>query len=130
MAHSLAIVPPYLLHSSHMPTVVLTLGSELSFIPPRISGYLTGLPLLPQVRTDPGAPSFACVECCLRLLESYLLGRWDRKGMEDNVPPYEALNSSRGEIIQGLLACSLATDILIREANDEDAVSHSGYSCH
>ena len=48
--------------------------------------------------------------------------------MDDDVPPYEALNSSRTEIIQGLLACSLATDILIREANDEDAISQSGYS--
>lgn len=48
--------------------------------------------------------------------------------MDDDVPPYEALNPSRNEIIEGLLACSLATDILIREASDEDAVSQSEYS--
>ena len=41
------------------------------------------------------------------------------------MPPYEALNPSRDEIIEGLLACSLATDILIREADDEDAVAQS-----
>jgi hypothetical protein len=110
-----------------MYTIAPTLRSELSFIPPRISGYLAGLPLLPQARKDFGAPSFVCVECCLRLLESYLLGRWDCKGMDDDALPHEDLNSSRGEIIQGLLACSLATDILIREANDEDAVSQGGY---
>lgn len=47
--------------------------------------------------------------------------------MDDDVPPYEALNPNRGEVIEGLLACSLATDILIREANDEGAVSLSKY---
>ena len=48
--------------------------------------------------------------------------------MDNDVPPFENLNLSQQEIIEGLLACSLATDILIREANDEDAVSHSEYS--
>ena len=69
------------------------------------------------------------MECGLRLLESYLLGRWDHKGADDDVPPYEALDPNKNEIIEGLLACSLATDILIREADDEDAVSQSEYSC-
>lgn len=45
--------------------------------------------------------------------------------MDDDVPPYEALNPNRDEIIEGLLACSLATDILIREASDEDVVCQS-----
>ena len=67
------------------------------------------------------------MEYCLRLLESYLLGRWDRKGMDDDVPPYQTLDPSKSEIIEGLLACSLATDILICEANDEDTVSQSEY---
>lgn len=101
------------------------LRSELSLIPPRLSGYLTGLPLLPQSRADFGAPSFACVESCLRLLESYLLGRWDHKGMDDEAPPCEALDPDRDEIIEGLLACSVATDILIRETRDEDITSQS-----
>lgn len=48
--------------------------------------------------------------------------------MDGDVPPYEALNSSKNEMIEGLLACSLATDILIREGNDEEAVSQSEYS--
>lgn len=68
------------------------------------------------------------MESCLRLLESYLLGRWDRKGLDDDVSPYDALDPNRNEIIEGLLACSLATDILIREANDEDSASQSEYS--
>jgi len=59
------------------------------------------------------------------LLESYLLGRWDRKGMDDDVPPHDALDSSRNEIVEGLLACSLATDILIREGSDEGAIFQS-----
>jgi hypothetical protein len=121
----MSILPAPLLQSSQVSTVLFTLRSELSLIPPRLSGYLTGLPLLPQARTDFSAPSFACVESCLKLLESYLLGRWDHKGVDDDVLPYEALDLSRDEIIDGLLACSLATDILIREANDEDAVSQS-----
>ena len=121
VAYSLSILPASLLHSSQVATISLTLRSELSLIPSRLSGYLTGLPLLPQSRTDFSAPSFACVESCLRLLESYLLGRWDRKGVDDDVPPYEALNPSRDEIVKGLVACSLTTDILIREANGEDA---------
>jgi hypothetical protein len=96
-------------------------------IPPRVSGYLTGLPLLQQARTDFNAPSFPCVESYLRLLESYLLGRWDHKGVDDDVSPYEALDPNRDEIIEGLLACSLATDILISEVDDEDDVSQSKY---
>ena len=40
--------------------------------------------------------------------------------MDDDVPPHEALDPNRSEIIEGLLACSLATDILFREADDED----------
>lgn len=63
----------------------------------------------------------------MKLLESYLLGRWDHKGTDDEVPPYKALDSSRSEIIEGLLACSLVTDIAIREANDEGAASQSEY---
>jgi len=47
--------------------------------------------------------------------------------MDDDVPPYEVLDPSRNEIIESLLACSLATDILIREANDECSVSQSEY---
>lgn len=128
MACSLSTLPPSLLHSSHISTLSLTLRSELSLIPPRISGYLTGLPLLPRAAGDFSAPSFACVESCLRLLESYLLGRWDRNGIDDDVSPYEALDPSRNEIIEGLLACSLATDILIRESNDEGALSQREYS--
>jgi hypothetical protein len=129
VACSLATLPPSLLPSSHISKLSLVLKSELSLIPPRVSGYLTGLPLLPQVRTDVNTPSFACVECGLRLLESYLLGRWDHKGADDDAPPYEALHPNKKEIIEGLLACSLATDILIREAEDEDAVSQSEFSC-
>ena len=128
MAYSLATLPPILLHSSYIPTLSPTLLSELSLIPSRISGYLTGLPLLPQSHTDFSTPSFACVECCLRLLESYLLGRWDRKGTSDDAPACEVLDSNRGEIIEGLLACSLATDILVREADSEDGVSQSEFS--
>jgi len=125
VAYSLSTLPPSYLHSSHITTLSLTLKSELSFIPPRISGYLTGLPLLPQARADSSVPSFPCVESCLRLLESYLLGRWDRNGMDDDVPPHDALDPSRSEIVEGLLACSLATDILIRGGGDEDAISQS-----
>lgn len=124
---SLSSLPASLLNSSQVATVSLVLRSELSLIPPRLTGYLTGLPLLPQSRTDFSAPSFACVEGCLRLLESYLLGRWGHKGMDDEVPPCEALDPNRDEIIEGLLACSLATDILIRETRDEDAASQSEY---
>ena len=47
--------------------------------------------------------------------------------MDDDVPPYQTLDPSKNEIIEGLLACSLATDILICEANDGDAVSQSEY---
>lgn len=61
----------------------------------------------------------------MKLLESYLLGRWNRKGMDDDFPPHKALDPSRNEVIEGLLACALATDILIREAGDEDAVFQS-----
>lgn len=125
MTCSLSSLPGSLLHSSQVATLSLALKSELSLIPPRLSGYLTGLPLLPQSQTDFSAPAFACVENCLRLLESYLLGRWDHKGMDDDVPPCEALDPNRGEIIEGLLACSLATDILIRETKDEDTASQS-----
>ncbi|KAF9652285.1 hypothetical protein BDM02DRAFT_3089375 [Thelephora ganbajun] len=129
VTRSLSTLPPSLLHHSYIATVSLMLRSELSHIPPRISAYLTGLPLLPQIRTDFSAPSFACVESCLKLLESYLLERWDHKGMDDDVPLYEALNPSRNEIIEGILSCSLATDILIREADDEDSVSQIR-KCH
>jgi len=45
--------------------------------------------------------------------------------MDDDVPPHEALDPSRNELVEGLLACSLATDILIREAGDEDTVFQS-----
>lgn len=125
MTYSLSTLPPSLLHRSRITTLSLTLRSELSLVSTRISGYLTGLPLLPQARADSGAPSFPCVESCLRLLESYLLGRWDHKGTEDDIPPCEILNQNRDELIEGLLACSLATDILVREASDEDDVSQS-----
>ena len=56
--------------------------------------------------------------------------------MNEDIPPYEALDSSRSEIVEGLLACSLATDILIREADNEDSASESkslplpGHSSH
>ena len=47
--------------------------------------------------------------------------------MDDDASPYEALNPGRNEIIEGLLACSLATDILAREVNDEHVLSQSEY---
>ncbi|KAI9568680.1 hypothetical protein HD554DRAFT_2097289 [Boletus coccyginus] len=81
VSHSLATLPPSLLASQYLPTLLVNLRAELSLLEPRITAYESGLPLLPPTSTNKtDIPSLYHIEACSRLLDSYILGQWSSAG--------------------------------------------------
>ncbi|KAI6132533.1 hypothetical protein EDD16DRAFT_414525 [Pisolithus croceorrhizus] len=84
ISHTLAVLPTALA-VRHLDPILANLETELSLVEPRITAYLSGLPLLP-------VPSELCsvalslehLESCLRLVDSFLLGQWSAPDLEDD----------------------------------------------
>ncbi|TCD68737.1 hypothetical protein EIP91_009883 [Steccherinum ochraceum] len=74
----LSSLQPHLLSSAHFNILLEEFLTETENLPSRVSSYATGLPLHPSLSSSSYTQAFSLqhIEQCLRLLDSYLLGRW------------------------------------------------------
>ena len=91
ISQSLSTLHAHHLHPDRFRSIYDSLLSELSLSPLRLSAYAAGLPLLPEPSssTPLDVPLLAHIENCLRIIDSFLLGRWaeddDRDSLCDDI---------------------------------------------
>ncbi|KAI6104183.1 hypothetical protein F5141DRAFT_1204095 [Pisolithus sp. B1] len=119
ISHTLAVLPTALA-VRHLDPILANLETELSLVEPRITAYLSGLPLLP-------VPSELCsvalslehLESCLRLVDSFLLGQWSAPDLED-----DRAAVFRAACVDGLaskfLSLCVLSEVQLRESASED----------
>jgi len=97
-----------------------TLTAGLSSLRARLSGYASGLPLLPDtsdLAPSSGAPQFSHIADCLEIFDSLLLGRWS----SDEEPPplyHDVIDGNEQEdLVEGLATLCAMCNILLRNSN-------------
>jgi hypothetical protein len=105
ISQALATVPSAVLDAQCLQAVVHTLNLELSLVTPRVTAYISGLPLLPSSHPSE-SPSFEHIESCLRILDSFLLGQWADDGQSLEM-------DGLGE---GLVSLAVMTGIMIGDS--------------
>ncbi|KAI0076532.1 hypothetical protein K474DRAFT_1597837 [Panus rudis PR-1116 ss-1] len=143
ISYTLAALPPSSHSTAHLPQLLASLTNELEHIPTRISSYTSGLSLLPpfSAETQTYTPSFLHVDNCLRLLDSYLLGRWKEKRKDRGRLEHSDENEEKGEVdLRGegsavterlsetLMSLYVAVDILSREG-ERPSIDCIAYKC-
>jgi Wings apart-like protein regulation of heterochromatin len=103
-----------------------TLLAGLSSLQPRLSGYASGLSLLPDmsdVVRSPGVPQFNHIADCLELFDSFLLGRWAND--EHQLPLYYDVINGKGQddLAEGLVTLCAVCNIILRNSGYEDSIS-------
>ncbi|KAH9057972.1 hypothetical protein EDB83DRAFT_2315943 [Lactarius deliciosus] len=130
-SRTLASLPP----SVHRPTQLAPLRQALivglSFLSPRLSGYASGLPLLPDssdLAPSPGVPQFNHIADCLDIFDSLLLGRWSSD--EEPRPLYhDVINGNeQDDLAEGLVMLCAVCNILLRNS-DYDNYSPRANRC-
>lgn len=111
---TLSQIPPSSCNPSHIPSLIAGLTAELKRLPERVSSYVSGLPLFPhEDGSHIEVVSISHIESILRLLDAYLLGRWQPNERQD-------LNFGHSTHLQQyLVALFVAVDVLTREENDK-----------
>lgn len=111
---SLAALPPSVHHSTGLSTILSSLEAELVPLSARVSAYAAGLPLLPAVSADSHAdlPSLSHIDNCLRLLDAYLLGRWEDDYAIDGVAVLD--NARKNGFGSTLLILCVSVDVVSR----------------
>lgn len=90
-------------------------------MPSRVINYASGLSLVPSLSSSSRLHSFSFLHMdnCLRLLDSYLLGRWTEP--DDSAPVvFPELDPEDGHITARLLAICALVDILSRDDGLQD----------
>ena len=122
LTHTLVVLPPRLLPISHMDTLLRELLRESDHIPSRVSSYSSGLPLVPSLSHSSLLHSFSFlhIDFCLRLLDSYLLGRWNSP--DDEALPFikELDPEENTRLPSRLVAICAAADIASRDEELRD----------
>lgn len=120
---TLASLPPSIHRPGQLAYLRQTLIAGLSSLPPRLSGYASGLPLLPDysdLAPSPGVPQFNHIADCLEIFDSLLLGRWS----SDEEPPplyHDVINGSEQEdLAEGLVTLCVVCNILLRNSDYDD----------
>ncbi|KAH9174680.1 hypothetical protein EDB89DRAFT_2113475 [Lactarius sanguifluus] len=119
-SRTLASLPPSVHRPSQLAPLRQTLLVGLSFLSPRLSGYASGLPLLPSssdLAPTPGVPQFDHIADCLDIFDSLLLGRWS----SDEEPPplyHDVINGNeQDDLAEGLVTLCAVCNILLRNTN-------------
>jgi hypothetical protein len=125
LSQALASLPPSVHRPRNLEALYLTLLAGLSPLLPRLSGYTTGLPLLPdpsEFTHLPGIPQFDHIANCLDILDSFLLGRWATA--EEQPQIYHDLINGKGqeELAEGLATLCAVCNIFLRNGEFEDIV--------
>ncbi|KAH9036544.1 hypothetical protein EDB84DRAFT_1560842 [Lactarius hengduanensis] len=105
-SRTLASLPPSVHRPSQLAPLRQTLIVGLSFLSPRLSGYASGLPLLPNssdLAPSSGVPQFNHIADSLDIFDSLLLGRWS----SDEEPPplyHDVINGNeQDDLAEGLV---------------------------
>jgi hypothetical protein len=125
LSQALASLPPSVHRPSNLEALHSTLLAGLSPLLPRLSGYTTGLPLLPdpsEFTHLPGIPQFDHIANCLDILDSFLLGRWAT--VEEQSQLYHDLINGKGQedLAEGLATLCAVCNIILRNGEFEDTI--------
>jgi len=125
LSQALASLPPSVHQPSHLEILYSTLLSGLSPLLRRLSGYASGLPLLP----DPseftpllGVPQLGHIANCLEILDSCLLGRWAT--VEEQPQLYHDVINGNGQegLAEMLSSLCAVCNIILRNREFEDNI--------
>ncbi|THH17311.1 hypothetical protein EW146_g3475 [Bondarzewia mesenterica] len=118
----LATLHPRSLRSNQFRFMHETLLPELSLLPPRLSAYAAGLPLLPErsLSSGPDTPSFDHIEHCLRILDSFLLGRWTEDDERDSLCDDVISSQGQEDLMDGLVSVCVACNIILKDTELKD----------
>lgn len=124
-SRTLASLPPSVHRPSQLASLRQALTAALSSLPPRLSGYASGLPLLPdssELAPSPSAPQFNHIADCLEVFDSLLLGRWSSD--EEPLPLYhDVINGNEQEdLVEGLATLCAVCNILLRNSHYDNHV--------
>ncbi|KAF7973917.1 hypothetical protein HWV62_13968 [Athelia sp. TMB] len=126
LSHALCAFPPSTLSPSQITTILASLRSELALIPPRLSAYSTGLPLLPPPSSNShlDTPSFPHIENCLRLVDSFVLGQWNTDAqMNGKLAAKNVLELSRSNgLADDLVAMCVAIELLADNSKGDKSI--------
>lgn len=125
LSQALASLPPSVHQPSHLKVLYSAVLTGISPLLPRLSGYASGLPLLP----DPsdfthlsGVPQLDYIANCLEILDSLLLGRW---AIVEEQPQlyHDVINGNGQEDLADRLATLCAVcNIILRNSEFEHVV--------
>ena len=125
LSQVLASLPPSVHRPSNLEALYSTLLAALSPLLPRLLGYTTGLPLLPDPSESthlPGIPQFDHIANCLDILDSFLLGRWATVEEQSNLY-HDLINGDGQEDLAERLATLCAVcNIILRNGEFEDII--------
>lgn len=132
-SRTLASLPPSVHRLSQLAYLRQTLTAGLSSLPPRLSGYASGLPLLPDssdFTPSPGAPQFSHIADCLEIFDSLLLGRWSS---DEELPQlyHDVINGNeQDDLVEGLVTLCTVCNILLRNSQyDNHAPKGNSLDC-
>jgi hypothetical protein len=122
LSQALASLPPSVHQPSNLAALYSTLLAALSPVLPRLSGYSTGLPLLPDPTESTQLPQFDHITSCLDILDSFLLGRWTNAEQQSQIY-YDLINGSGQEdLAEGLATLCAVCNIILRNEEFEDII--------
>ncbi|TFY69847.1 hypothetical protein EVJ58_g195 [Rhodofomes roseus] len=122
---ALAALPSSCQDIVHISSLLRIFQHELAPLPSRISVYGSGLPILSPLSASSSldAPSFGHADNCLRLLDSYLLGRWTSSGSSQSQGSSAdtRLDSDREEgLAAGIVSLCSVCDVVARDPEHEE----------
>ncbi|KAH9968228.1 hypothetical protein BC827DRAFT_1263933 [Russula dissimulans] len=125
LSQALAALSPSVHQPSHLEVLNLALLAGLSQLLSRLSGYASGLPLLPdsfEFTRLPGAPQFDHIANCLEILDSFLLGRWAT--VEEQPQLYHDVINGVGQedLAERAMALCAVCNIILRNKEFEDMI--------
>jgi len=125
LSQALASLPPSVHQPSHLEVLHSALLAGVSPLLPRLSGYASGLPLLPdssEFTRLPGAPQFDHIANCLEILDSFLLGRWAT--VEEQPQLYHDVINGVGQedLAERVMTLCAVCNIILRNKDFEDMI--------
>ena len=124
LSQALASLPPSVHRPCNLEALYPTLLAALSPLLQRLSGYSTGLPLLPDPSevTQTNIPLFDHIANCLDILDSFLLGRWATVEEESQIY-HDLINGNRQkDLAEGLATLCAVSNIILRNVEFEDII--------
>ncbi|KZT68954.1 hypothetical protein DAEQUDRAFT_307759 [Daedalea quercina L-15889] len=120
---ALAALPSACQDTAHASSLLHAFHHELDPLPSRLSIYESGLPILsePSVSASVDAPGFGHADNCLRLLDSYLLGRWTNNDSSQGSSADARLDPGReDDLAAGIASLCCVCDVVARDLEHEE----------